>query len=94
MMLKANCGNCSAFQKMAQNGVCRARPPIPIMIGMQQRPGIKGLAGPSAEPLVMSYFPPMKDTGWCREWEPRADMESAFMQAANGRQAASEPDAA
>jgi hypothetical protein len=41
--------------------------------------------------MVLTVFPQMKDTGWCRDWEPSTAMEGAFMRAAkehgNGQQA-------
>jgi hypothetical protein len=93
MALKAACGHCNAW--LAQGGkagVCRARPPQALLAGMKQSPGLAGIPGSArAEPMVLTVFPQMKDTGWCRDWEPSTAMEGAFMRAAkehgNGQQA-------
>lgn len=53
--VKECCGNCSAWLPEPQNaaqGVCRAQPPSVLLVGEQ----------------VRGYFPPMLETGWCRQW--------------------------
>lgn len=77
MNIKANCSNCNAWHSEdRKEGSCRAHPPTAMLLGMQQRPNmVKGLPPRPAEPLVMSSFPPMKATGWCRDWEPDAKTE-------------------
>lgn len=95
--LKASCGNCSAWvREKGKQGICRARPPVPLIVGMQKQPGFPGLSPTQVSPLVSSFFPPMLEVGWCREWEPRVDMEGEFMKAAretNGQQAQDEAQA-
>jgi hypothetical protein len=81
--LRACCGNCNAYMKENPNqGVCRAKPPVPLMIGMAKRHQLAGLPQQNAEPIVTSYFPPMRKEGWCREWEPTSEMEGALIEAA------------
>jgi hypothetical protein len=71
-----NCGNCNAFQAGANGeGVCRARPPTAIMVGIQQMPGIGLLkSGPQMQqvPVFQGVFPPMRASSWCRDWQPIA----------------------
>lgn len=76
---KDMCSNCTAFVMdpgRADQGVCRARPPTPLVLGMQQMPGNviahRGQGGPAVMPIIQGVFPPMKATSWCREYE-RAD---------------------
>jgi hypothetical protein len=81
--LIANCGNCNAYMKENPiQGVCRAKPPVPILLGIKQRAVLQGLPDSGAEPMITSYFPPMRKEGWCREWEPTEAMEGAFIGAA------------
>ena len=90
MSLKARCGNCNAWLKSVRNGICRARSPQVILLGMQQAPGVAlpGLRTQAqASPVTMTVFPEMKENGWCRQWEPVAELEGAFLEAANGKQA-------
>lgn len=66
------CGNCDAWMPVdAQGGgLCRARPPLPVFIGMGQSGSvIRAPEAPrGAEPVFVSQFPQMKAHGWCREW--------------------------
>lgn len=65
-----NCGNCTAFLRQGgPMGVCRARPPVPIFCGVRQTPAVLGMPA-QQEPHIVSYFPPMSETGWCRCHEP------------------------
>lgn len=83
MSLKARCGNCNAWLKGPRDGACRANPPQVILLGMQQArpavdlPGIR--AASQAQPVTATFFPQMKESGWCRAWEPVAELEAAFM---------------
>ena len=81
--MKQCCGNCSAWHKNGEDtGDCRAVPPTPILIGMQQVP-VPGKAimmpgngqNMTTLPIVHSFFPSMKAFGWCRCWQ--ASPESA-----------------
>ena len=86
MTLKARCGNCNAWLKSVRNGICRARSPQVILLGMQQAPSVNlpGLRTQAqAQPVTMTVFPEMKEGGWCREWEPTVELEGAFMQQAH-----------
>ena len=85
--LKASCGTCNAWLKQpgGKQGLCRANPPLPIMLGMKQQKAIVGLPNSGvAEPMIASVFPQMTDTGWCRAWEPSTDMEAELFQVAQG----------
>lgn len=72
--VKQQCGNCNAFSSIGDpknpgHGMCRAHPPIPIMVGVsQQRLAIAG--APQQVPVVHGYHPMREDNEWCREWQP------------------------
>jgi hypothetical protein len=73
------CGGCNAYTAdpgSQVQGVCRARPPTPLVLGVQQAPGamlLKGGAGGGAMmPVIQGVFPPMRADSWCREWQPIA----------------------
>ena len=66
------CGTCNAFLKANEEvGFCRARPPVPIMVGQREipRPLLQPGAQGQIEPIVLTYFPQMMPDGWCREHE-------------------------
>ena len=74
------CGTCSAWRsKDGQHGECCAAPPTSIVIGMQEIPARgKGVMMPGAQemmvqPVIQAVWPRLKATGWCRQWEARAD---------------------
>ena len=70
------CENCDAFlRENATQGFCRAKPPVPIMIGMGQ-PVISMGVEQQARPAIVSYFPQMMNGGWCREWAMRTEGNS------------------
>lgn len=61
------CATCNAALSVGPNTfACRANPPVPLMVGVEQNP-ITG----AQKPVVQSYFPPMQGTGWCRQWQPK-----------------------
>lgn len=74
-MTKA-CKTCAAFSRMAPgsvNGMCRARSPVPVLLGMQQLPPVSGLVRgmnghQAAQPIVQAFFPPVHEDCWCMEW--------------------------
>lgn len=66
-----SCGNCQFFQRVALGnplGNCRARPPVPLMLGMG-----KGPAGPV--PVVNTYWPQLPDNAWCGGWEQKVHVD-------------------
>lgn len=72
------CGNCFWHENipMAPEMVlCQAVPPVPIMIGMQQIPGI-----PGGQPAINSFWPQVgANQKMCRLWTPPqgpADVEA------------------
>ena len=68
---KQACENCNAFQLVdKQNGIglCRARSPQAFFVGIQEKQGLKGVAG---EPVVIAAFPQVGSDRWCREWGPK-----------------------
>lgn len=67
------CGNCDAFLPQGREGLCRARPPTPIMIGLGQPALALGNTGPV--PAIQSFFPQMRPEGWCRGWALKIDGE-------------------
>jgi hypothetical protein len=75
-MSDQSCKTCNAWKKLNEkHGACRARPPVPVMLGMAQRQALDGLslrAGPP-EPQVLPFFPTMSASDWCREWQPRGE---------------------
>jgi len=75
MSLKPQCGNCNAFSLVGdpnhpEHGVCRAHPPVPIMVGVQARPGLAVAGAPQQMPVVHGYHPTRIASEWCREWQP------------------------
>jgi hypothetical protein len=38
------------------------------MVGMEHQQGVLDVRA-QAVPLIVSYFPQMQSTGWCRKWE-------------------------
>jgi hypothetical protein len=64
------CGNCNAFFRTAPSeGICRAMPPSPVLIGMG-RPAIElGPMGGVPQPVINGFFPPVAHHIWCRFWQ-------------------------
>lgn len=67
-----SCGNCQYFRRIEPKhpgGVCRARPPIPVMVGMAKHPV-------SGQPVAVinTYWPEIPDVEWCGAHELRADI--------------------
>ena len=60
--MNKTCGTCDAFSALANdaevNGLCRARPPTPVLVGN----------------MFQSVFPFMAPFGWCREHRDRVVM--------------------
>jgi hypothetical protein len=66
------CETCSGWLRQnPEVGLCRARPPVPIMVGQRQVPAPVLAAGRDGmvEPVVLTFFPQMLPGGWCREWQ-------------------------
>ena len=67
------CGNCNAWLPQPtptspDDGMCRAVPPSPLLIGVQQAKLQLG-GGLTAQPVIASFFPPMTRIGWCGAWK-------------------------
>lgn len=63
-----NCGNCAYFKRVSvgqQGGLCRARPPVPLMVGMAQNPMTK-----EPFPVINTYWPQIPDSEWCGDHNP------------------------
>lgn len=70
-----SCENCDAWMhQRGDDGLCRAEPPLPIMIGMGQAAVVVGQA--QVQPVIQSYFPPMMKKGWCRCWALKTNGEA------------------
>ena len=62
-MIPEECGTCRYFRRAQIGqplGVCRARPPVPVMAGMVKHP-VTG----EAFPQVKTYWPEIPDSEWC-----------------------------
>ena len=62
------CGNCKYHFTDPNNvtqGVCRRRPPIPIVVG-----------GNKKGAQISFQWPIVKSTLWCGEWKPRGTTET------------------
>jgi len=76
-MTQKSCKTCMAFcplQAGSKHGYCRARSPVPVLLGMQQMPQVSGLIGgmngaQMAQPVVQGFFPPVDQDCWCMEWQ-------------------------
>ena len=67
-----NCGNCQFFRRAAPNqplGVCRARPPVPMLVGMLKHPVTQ-----EPVPRNDSFWPQVPDTEWCGAHQERPRM--------------------
>ncbi len=75
-MTRQCCDTCNAFLKQGPaqdettpNGLCRANPPTPILIGAQQHQGL--VNGPrKVQPVFIGAHPPRNEHEWCRAWQP------------------------
>ncbi len=73
---ECKCGNCNAFLKQGSaldsqtpNGLCRANPPTPLLVGAQQKQSL--VNGPrQVQPVVFGFHPPRNEHEWCRAWQP------------------------
>ena len=81
------CSNCNAWLLIPGQkdvGECRAKPPVPLFMGMQEipiaRPAIVSGQQPRImnKPIVHAAFPNMKNFGWCREWQPQGYEEGTW----------------
>jgi hypothetical protein len=75
-MTERTCGNCSAWEPMPNGGtggLCRANPPTPMMIGVQQMAARLVTGKPQEVPIIQAFHPPRQATEWCRDgWRPNA----------------------
>jgi hypothetical protein len=75
MSRQGTCANCEWYFKenpKVRTGYCRARSPLPIMIGVQQAaqlPGLRMNGHGQAQPVINGYFPPTSDHIWCGDWQ-------------------------
>lgn len=61
-----SCSNCNAFAQINnQGGVCRAKPPIPMIVG-----ATKNRITGQMEPLIQAIYPNLTHDSWCREHQP------------------------
>ena len=66
-MLQKSCATCNAwFRQHSDQGLCRAKPPTPILMGYGEQ-AISLQAAPQQVPIMNSHFPTMMAHGWCRE---------------------------
>lgn len=68
-----NCGSCMYFRRGNPGqplGVCRARPPVPMMVGTA-----KNMAGQMV-PLTDTFWPQVPDTEWCGSWSSRLELSA------------------
>jgi hypothetical protein len=71
---KDQCSNCDAWVRTnGADGECRAVPPTPIMLRMQQMPRLHGLPGGGPQPVIHSFFPAIKEFGWCRHHKRKVE---------------------
>lgn len=74
-----SCKTCACFFRTrpnARDGQCRARSPVPIVIGVAATPALPGLVGGKngmPQPIVNGFFPPVNENIWCMDWQPLAD---------------------
>lgn len=64
--LSKTCGSCTYFRRFqvgSVGGGCHARPPVPILIGMQKHPETGQVF-----PQVNSFWPIVADGEWCGDW--------------------------
>jgi hypothetical protein len=79
MNIEKCCATCTAYvpENEAQ-GVCRARPPVPIVVGMSQ-PKVALANGAPPQPVFSGAFAPVGAQSWCRDgWEPQRDLRPNF----------------
>lgn len=63
------CGSCRFFRRIQvgqPGGVCRARPPVPMVTGMIKHPVTGEML-----PHVNTYWPQIPDSEWCGGFERR-----------------------
>lgn len=90
--LMANCGNCAFYMRepgkpVPAQSLCRAHSPQVVMVGLAQRSKLAGIPEQAPQPITHTVFPSMRKEGWCGDWAPTAQMEGAFIDAANERAA-------
>lgn len=61
-----NCGSCKFFRRAEMGnpmGVCRERPPVPMLIGAAKHPITQ-----QQTPVCNTFWPQIPDTEWCGHW--------------------------
>ena len=67
------CETCNAFQREnVKQGWCRALPPTPLFLGYGQSAIALDASG-GGQPIIMSYFPSVRNDIACRMWAQRTD---------------------
>jgi hypothetical protein len=73
--MNKTCSNCDAYLVGDKDsGHCRARPPVPMVMGVRQNP-ISG----QQEPVIHALFPVMNAKSWCREHQLKMDLSKIDM---------------
>lgn len=65
-----SCGSCRFFRRLTvgmPNGVCRPRPPVPMVVGIIKHPTTGEMF-----PKVNTYWPEVPDSEWCGYYERKA----------------------
>lgn len=64
--MSEECGSCRYFRRISvghPQGVCRARPPTPMMITIAKNP-VTG----DPFPVINTYWPEVPDVEWCGDY--------------------------
>lgn len=72
-IVAACCMTCTAFKAINDElGVCRAHPPVPVLLGVAEQPS-QILGQPNRVMPQLEYYQPIVlKTRWCREFEAKA----------------------
>lgn len=84
--MEESCGNCRFFRRIRigqAGGVCRAKPPVPMLIGAQSNPHTN-----EQFPIINTYWPQIPDTEWCGEYArrvvPQVDLSKLSLEELGG----------
>jgi hypothetical protein len=75
------CGDCAHYHptsKDTSQGECRRRCPVPILLGVQQKPHAILPKQVVAQPMVHAFWPTVGGGNFCGEWElrqPKKELE-------------------
>jgi hypothetical protein len=56
--------------------ICKAKPPTPMLYGMQEAPAGLQLNQRQMMPIINAHYPAVGPDDWCREWLPRTEGEA------------------